>query len=349
MNDVKIYKLANEYDDQHITDVAIGHRLVELRGVSKEIIAIVIRGTNGTVEEWSSNFDIGCDDIFYSNNPISRNTDWTNVENHMGFDIAATRVIRVINEYISEESNLDSSAIKTLWITGHSRGAGIANIVGSELDSRYETFVYTFASPMTTTVSDIETASHKSIFNIVNGDDIIPCLPLDKWGFKRYGNDKIINVSNTCKSQWEKIAGSYSSNVGNLNGLLEKFGLLAQTRNDCYKYTCSCHGNGEDDSICSDLNMFSFTKYAEKYCIISNNEFGEQHICQTTAFFMQYLAYLAAEASSNYLILLIPVAPKYSDAKWSFVKRSANVEILKFNDYTTNPHEPISYYVLSKI
>lgn len=41
----------------------------------------------------------------------------------MGFDIAATRVIKLLDEYLSQAENLDQSAKKTLWITGHSRGA----------------------------------------------------------------------------------------------------------------------------------------------------------------------------------------------------------------------------------
>lgn len=59
-----------------------------------------------------------------------KNEDWKIKENHMGFDIAATRVIKLLDEYLKTES-LDNSATQTLWITGHSRGAGIANIVGA--------------------------------------------------------------------------------------------------------------------------------------------------------------------------------------------------------------------------
>mgnify|MGYP002709100909 FL=1 len=146
MKDVVTYKLAEKYDDQHITDVVFGHHRVKYNGQIKEIIAVVIRGTNGTVEEWSSNFDVGCDSIFDGNGLIPKNEDWKIKENHMGFDIAATRVIKLLDEYLSQAENLDQSAKKTLWITGHSRGAGIANIVGARLDEDYETFVYTFAA-----------------------------------------------------------------------------------------------------------------------------------------------------------------------------------------------------------
>ncbi|MBD5104146.1 MAG: lipase family protein [Ruminococcaceae bacterium] len=351
MEEEKIYKLADYYDDQHLCDVAFGHHRVELDGTVKEVIAIVIRGTNGTVAEWSSNFDIGCDDIFYNNNPIPKNEDWVNAEHHMGFDIAATRVIKLFDKYLSEIKDMDDSATKTLWITGHSRGAGIANIVGAKLDNKYETFVYTFASPLTTTVSDAEVYSHKSIFNIVNGDDIIPYLPLQQWGFKRYGEDRIISVNKACKSQWEEIAGSYNSNVSEMNNLLSKFYTLSSSRDECYMYTCTCHGNGKDDSICLDSDIFSTSQYTEKYCIYSTNEMGGQRICQSTAYFMQYLAELAAESGNGeplpfinttlnaVLVYLRMVAPKYTDCKNAFKN---------YGNFMRNPHEPISYYVLSK-
>lgn len=82
-----------------------------------------------------------------------------------------------------------------MWITGHSRGAGIANIVGARLDEDYETFVYTFAAPMTTTISENVAKSHDSIFNVINSDDIIAEMPLSYWGFRHYGNDVSTSVA----------------------------------------------------------------------------------------------------------------------------------------------------------
>ena len=203
MKDVVTYKLAEKYDDQHITDVVFGHHRVKYNGQIKEIIAVVIRGTNGTDEEWSSNFDIGCDSIFDGNGLIPKNEDWKIKENHMGFDIAATRIIKLLDEYLSQAENLDQSAKKTLWITGHSRGAGIANIVGARLDSDYETFVYTFAAPMTTTISENVAKSHDSIFNVINSDDIIAEMPLAYWGFRHYGNDICISINDNYSTEWQ--------------------------------------------------------------------------------------------------------------------------------------------------
>ncbi len=341
MKDVKTYKLADRYDDQHITDVTFGHRWVKYDRQIKEIIAVVIRGTNGTVEEWFSNFDIGCDSIYEGNGLIPKNEDWEIKENHMGFDIAATRVIKLLDEYLSQAENLDQSAKKTLWITGHSRGAAISNIVGSRLDSKYETFVYAFATPKTTTVSEEIARSHESIFNIINSDDIIPDMPLDFWNFRHYGKDIPISVVKNYSDEWKSYVGkSYVSNQEKKEKLVKSFETLAEDRNDCYEFHCSCHGDGEDKFQYT-AEDYGCLNYGEFYCAISS-DFREGMMvglrCETTAYFMQYLAILTAK--QNIPTALTDVAKQYEDTKWKFIR---------YSKYIENPHQPISYHLLSKM
>lgn len=362
MIDVKTYKLAdNGYGDQHITDVTFGHRRVKYNGQIKEIIAVVIRGTQiDSVEEWSSNFDIGCDSIYEGNGLIPRNKDWEIKENHMGFDITATRVIKLFDEYLDQTETLDNSATKTLWITGHSRGAAISNIVGSRLDSKYETFVYTFATPRTTTVSEESAKSYKSIFNIINSDDIITDMPLeDKWGFIRYGKDISSSVAENCSYRWKcRTTKSYDSNQEKKKKLLDSFGTLADDRNDCYLFHCSCHGDGKDGKNCT-AREFPSLEYGSNYCIDEYITIGQGKDslslptkCETTAYFMQYLAYLSAKDNQGWKIpfhkpdtfngffaLTINVSSKYEGTKSSF--RS-------YAKYIWDPHITISYYLLSK-
>ena len=346
MKDVVPYKLADKYDDQHITDVVFGHHRVKYNGQIKEIIAVVIRGTNGTVEEWSSNFDIGCDRIYEGNGLIPKNEDWKIKENHMGFDIAAARVIKLLNKYISEAPNLDKSATKTLWITGHSRGAGIANIVGARLDEDYETFVYTFAAPMTTTISEDVAKSHDSIFNVINSDDIIAEMPLAYWGFRHYGNDISTSVAENYSSKWQSYTSkSYSSNQSKKKELLDSFALLATDRNDCYEFHCSCHGDGSDTRITYKNNDgTNAVIYGEKYQITDLIHGGIENYrhCETTAFFMQYLARLASSANEGLNVIptaLTFLAPKYGKTRFDFAVYSlSNI---------ASPHQQVSYYLIS--
>ncbi len=366
MKDVKTYKLADWYDDQHTTDVVFGHRRVKCDGETKEIIAIVIRGTNGTVEEWSSNFDIGCDSIYEGNGLIPKNDDWEIKENHMGFDIAATRVINLFEEdYLKKRAvDLDSSAKKTLWITGHSRGAAISNIVGSRLDSKYETFVYTFATPRTTTVSEEVAKSHESIFNIINSDDIITEMPLKAWGFIHYGKDMTASIANTYNYQWNSLASiseseSYSSDLESKDNLLISFKSLAVDRNDCYTFHCECHCGTSGVEYGTSMLVWGSEKkkdivpYGEpyqKFRFDGDNRFQYYRECQTTAYFMQYLAYLAAKSNEGFNIPFINVRSEAAKAYSITVCKKYNSTKSSFKDYSgymVNPHEPISYYVLS--
>lgn len=346
MKDVVTYKLAEIYNDQHITDVVFGHHRVKYNGQFKEIIAVVIRGTNGTVEEWSSNFDIGCDSIFDGNGLIPKNEDWRIKENHMGFDIAATRVIKLLDDYLAQTEALDNSATKTLWITGHSRGAGIANIVGARLDEDYETFVYTFAAPMTTTISEDVAKSHDSIFNVINSDDIIAEMPLAYWGFRHYGNDVSTSIADNYSSEWQSYTSkSYSSNQSKKKELLDSFASLATDRNDCYEFHCSCHGDGSDTCITYKNNDgTNAVIYGEKYQITDLIHGGIESYrhCETTAFFMQYLARLASSANEG--LNVIPtfftfLAPKYEKTRFDFTVYSL------YN--ITSPHQQVSYYLIS--
>lgn len=74
----------------------------------------------------------------------------------------------------------------TFWITGHSRGGAIANVLAARLSDKLsgsKIFAYTFEAPATV---DAEAAGdYKFIHNYVCSDDIVTHIPL--WGMTRYG------------------------------------------------------------------------------------------------------------------------------------------------------------------
>lgn len=102
-----------------------------------------------------------------------KHQDWLNKNNHKGFDVAANRVLIKYNDYLKRH-NINNIVNKSILITGHSRGAAIANILGAYFDrkSNYLSYTYTFAAPNTTTVAEDIAKSYKSIYNIVNKDDV---------------------------------------------------------------------------------------------------------------------------------------------------------------------------------
>lgn len=313
MDDVIEYKLnkgfsnnnvsfAKYYDDD-ISEAIFGHKRVEYNGQTKEIIAVFVRGTNGTIEEWSSNFDIG--DL----NNFSKYRDWTNSKNHKGFDVTATRIQKALREYI--DAYIINNSKISYWVTGHSRGAAIANIISANLiDNAGEVFAYTFATPNTTTDLNANASRYDSIFNYVNENDFVTYVPMSQWGFRRYGLSTFnTTISGDMEKQWEAFTGKKDYNPMSqktLNTLVSKFAECSSNGwNSCHLYTCDCHGNKTDNSIIEKgVDLFVYedkisTQRPALYCKAEMYErwYGmkQYKLCQTPAYFMQVLAEVMAQ------------------------------------------------------
>lgn len=373
--DVELYKLKNDYSDDDISEICIGHRLVKYDNETKEIIVVTVRGTNGTIEEWSSNFDVGLNtDMYWDvDNPY-----WRNKDNHKGFDVTANRLYDYILEYVN--NNIDSAVTKSIYISGHSRGAAVSNVLGKlfEDNVEYESFVYTFATPNTTTSDEID--SYSTIFNIVNEDDIIPFMPIEAWEFNKYGTTKKISVEERYENHWfgaqegtwEWLMDMDYDNDGGTNRTIKEFEKVASNRKELYQLTCDCHGDHTDNDISQTLNMIYYFDYEsaqgkkeeieESYTkrmipeegtplvavdIKDEKLFGTHRYvvesCQTPAFFMMTLADLAV----NKKLTKYNVAPKYHSAKASFIISSGPVPVIKIGGMT-HPHLQETYYLISR-
>jgi hypothetical protein len=195
MENIERFNLRGRYDDIHLSEIAAGHINVN----SKTVILAVIRGTDSSFEEWASNLDVG--------NPadFAKHRDWQNINNHKGFDITANRLHGFLADYIERYAKGDFA----LWITGHSRGGAIANILGARFeDEGTETYTYTFAAPNTTTAR-AEPNKYGTVFNIVNSDDFIPFLPLEDWRFTKYGRTASVSIASNeiYAEEWRQITG----------------------------------------------------------------------------------------------------------------------------------------------
>ncbi len=132
------------------------------------LLLAVIRGTRD--EEWYSNFNIG--EGF----------------EHAGFGKASDIVMQNITSYMHNHNLMGENT--DIFITGHSRGAAVANITAARLtDSGIFSRVqaYTFACPNTTTSENALNPCYNNIVNIVNPQDFICYIPLAVWGYTRYG------------------------------------------------------------------------------------------------------------------------------------------------------------------
>lgn len=346
----KTKSLSDYYNDNHLSEVGVGHRTVTYKGTTKNILAVVVRGTNGTIEEWSSNFDIG------NESEYSRTPDWETDLNHAGFDIAANRIMRIVEDYMV--TNNLSSSDTVFWITGHSRGAAIANIIGAYYEQQNKAaYTYTFAAPNTTMSSNA--TSYHSIFNIVNSDDFVPCLPMATWGYTRYGHTASSSVASNYEKEWESLTNiwDYNPDTFGMNDTVAELSkiLTGDARIGCYKYTCNDHGDNSNDTIT--IKNYGVSKESREaainkiptnalpYCIITRYDGGwssgwDFEVCQTPAYFMQVLAaQMAGEISVYRFVVELNIANRYESAKKAI--------ILSAIGGLKHPHYTESYYVLS--
>lgn len=352
------YSLKDHYDDDDLSEVVLGHRLVEYNGEKKEIIVVAVRGTNSTVEEWSSNFDVGVNTGNYWD---SANTYWRDKNNHKGFDVAANRLYDHIIEYIN--LNISKDAKKVIYIMGHSRGAAISNILGKKFEdnSNYESYTYTFACPNSTTSDNA--SSYSTIYNIVNSDDLIPELPLSNWDFTKYGQTYKISVEEyyedsnpfgNKKGTFEWLTNVDYNNDGGTNRTLNAFGKIASNREDIYVYDYSTDGvvnpnnkyhiteKGALDElkkVKEELAVQRLDKYSTAY--IDKGTFTYQVLVRyKPAFVMQVLANMTTGTGP---ILGYDVRGKYVTAKQSFVASSGKLVIGGME----HPHLQETYYLIA--
>ena len=167
------------------TDDTVGFAFAKKKIDGKNVMAIAIR-SGGYGGEWESNGRV-CGGAIDGE--------------HDGFGSAAKAVFSDVQKYASENQ------IDKIWICGYSRGAAVSGLLGNRISesglvSPSDLYCYTFEAPKSTsTIKKVH-----GIYNIVSVSDAIPMVPLDRWGFTRYGKNIYI------KSTKESLK-AYSNNV----------------------------------------------------------------------------------------------------------------------------------------
>ena len=159
--------------NHHVVGYTLAYQKIEINGVLRPVVFVVIRGTTGD-DQWHSNFTIG------------------HRYEHYGFSRAEQDLHMELYEYLAwlKSEGLYNVDNGIIFITGHSRGAAVANLLASELNRtqilvRQENlYAYTFATPNTT----LRPIAFRNIFNFVNAEDFVVYLPLNAgWGFWKHG------------------------------------------------------------------------------------------------------------------------------------------------------------------
>ena len=179
------FNYQSDYTDE-LVGVAMASKIID----DTPVVLVVLRGTYE--QEWYSNFDIGAE--------------IKSTLTHNGFYNASQFVLDKINMY-TQNYSIDKENARFV-VTGHSRGGAVANLVAKSLIDRYSSdkvYAYTFATPNTTTSPDATAQKYSSIFNFINPQDFICHIPLNKWGFTKYGTTITFDTGSADSNKKETI------------------------------------------------------------------------------------------------------------------------------------------------
>ncbi|MBP5156297.1 MAG: lipase family protein [Treponema sp.] len=160
------------------------------------LVILTVRGTPAGNNEWLSNLNI-------ANSKDEESGDAGGVRYHEGFFKAEQTILDALLSYVREEGLPVRKA--RLLVTGHSRGAAVANLIGmhvveQELFDPAHCYIYTIACPNVATVEEsyARDSRFSFIWNIVNAEDIVPAIPFNrvgKWNYRKFGNIKVLSNS----------------------------------------------------------------------------------------------------------------------------------------------------------
>lgn len=180
-NKYKYVKKTPKKNNNDTISYEVGIRNVD----GTNIVAVWVKGTGGDYE-WVSNWNLG-----------KGNT-------HTGFSIAEEKMYKEIKSYLSSNKvGLNKNSKTKVWITGHSRGAAIANLFAKHMNNvvgKNNVYAYTFATPRVSVLA--KKKGYENIFNYLNPGDFVTEVAPKKWGYKRYGVD--ITLTESKKKSMEK-------------------------------------------------------------------------------------------------------------------------------------------------
>ena len=170
------------------------------------LVLVAIRGTTGR-QEWLSNLNIA--------DATRRKGRY-----HEGFEKSARLLLQDLYAYLEENGIEEEQAV--FLVTGHSRGAAVADLVGAFLDrgepdekgrvfrARPErVFTYTFATPSSCTVIGERRAGlYQNIFNVINAEDAVPELPFKggSWDYNNFGCSFYLPTATKLRGDMERYA-----------------------------------------------------------------------------------------------------------------------------------------------
>lgn len=191
---LKVYNFKHfGVDDHNANNVSFSIMIRENDENIADVI-VVIRGTYK--DEWQGNTEI-----------TGKSYDESKLR-HDNFQKASESIKPIINDYV--EKYCESYENINLIITGHSRGAAVANLYAKEATDTMNgennnipqfsnVTAYTFATP---NVAKYESSmeNYNNIYNFCFAEDLVPTVPLTNptngWNYWKYGKTYIADLNN---------------------------------------------------------------------------------------------------------------------------------------------------------
>lgn len=200
--------------------------------------------------------------------------------------------------------------------------------------------------------------------NVMNKDDLITYLPLEGWGFKKYGKLHAISVEDEYENKWgsaeegtfEWLTGDDYNNDGGTGRTLNCFLEIAGCREDLYKLDGSNDGkvnignkyhttvtgaNERCEEVEKLLEEVKLLRFCNGYVTGSPVKYAEVNYCP--AYLMQNLANMA---SSTGPVTGYDTRGKYAAAKASFIASSGFI-MGGLIGGMTHPHVQPTYYLIA--
>lgn len=229
---VKVSTTKFEFDPYDVVDAVMAHHTFINENQKYQIYFVVINPYPFRTG-WISNFDVGAtneDGTFtdkYKELEGEVHSDWveSNRIDHKGFSVTTNRLLKALNDYQEKHQEKDAKVIT--YITGHSRGGAVSNLVGKDfIDSNKEIRAYCFNPANSTLAEDTDAKKetyNASIFNIINNGDLVSKVP--SFGFKLYGKDINNDIDNDKYYEpfmKKKYEGNSADAVKDVADLLDK-------------------------------------------------------------------------------------------------------------------------------
>lgn len=285
------------------------------------LVYVIVKGTTG--DEWYGNFNMYDEALEEQNNDI-----------HYSFQSAADALYDDVNTLYQNEKNIK------YVVTGHSRGAAVANILAKKLTDAKKNeqnikavYGYTFATPAT--INKKKCGNYTNIFNYCFDDDFVTYMPLSDsdWQYGRYGSTYCVTAADLNKkyTYFQKMTKNFF-----LRNPDAPF-LISYKADGAYKIA------KELNSHCGSVPEF----YAKKNYIDAQNGYDASWY----EYFYYLFAPLMGGKSESWNIATVLTNKDFLSVTSKFIVGAAGyvVGAPTVQAYVGNTHDPGSYYALTQL